>query len=159
MKLPAGQGMWPAFWMMGADVTSAGWPQCGEIDIMENVAREPSIIHATVHGPGYSGAGGITGDYALPGEQAFAADYHVFATEWSQNNIQFSVDGHVYHTVTPEELPAGAAWVFQHPFFLLLNLAVGGTWPGSPDATTAFPRQMLIDYVRVYQRRGRVRMK
>jgi beta-glucanase (GH16 family) len=159
MKLPAGQGMWPAFWMMGADVTSAGWPQCGEIDIMENIGREPSIVHATVHGPGYSGTGGITGSYTQPDAQPFAADYHVFAAEWSQNNIQFSVDGHVYHTVTPESLPADATWGFQHPFFLLLNLAVGGDWPGNPDATTAFPQQMLVDYVRVYQHRGRVRMK
>jgi beta-glucanase (GH16 family) len=151
--------MWPAFWMMGVDVTTAGWPQCGEIDIMENIGREPSIVHATVHGPGYSGTGGITGSDTLPDAQPFAADYHVFATEWFETNIQFSVDGRVYHTVTPAELPKGAAWVFQHPFFLLLNVAVGGSWPGSPDATTAFPQQMLVDYVRVYQHRTRMRMK
>ncbi|HXI44139.1 MAG TPA: glycoside hydrolase family 16 protein [Candidatus Limnocylindrales bacterium] len=159
MKLPAGQGMWPAFWMMGVDAATAGWPQCGEIDIMENIGREPFIVHATVHGPGYSGSGGITQSYKLPDAQAFAADYHIFATEWSQNNIEFLVDGHLYHTVTPAALPTGAPWVFQHPFFLLLNLAVGGSWPENPDTTTVFPQQMLVDYVRVYQHRGRVRMK
>ena len=159
MKLPAGQGIWPAFWMMGVDASSAGWPQCGEIDIMENIGREPSMVHATIHGPDYSGAGGISQSYTLPDAQWFAADYHVFATEWSENSIQFFVDGHLYHTVTHAALPKGADWVFQHPFFLLLNVAVGGSWPGNPDATTVFPQQMLVDYVHVYQHRRRVRMK
>jgi beta-glucanase (GH16 family) len=159
MKLPAGQGIWPAFWMMGVDAPSAGWPQCGEIDIMEHIGREPSMVHATVHGPGYSGAGGISQSYILPDAQPFSADYHVFAAEWSQSSIQFFVDGHLYHTATPAALPEGGAWVFQHPFFLLLNVAVGGSWPGNPDTTTVFPQQMLVDYVRVYQHRVRVRMK
>jgi len=158
-KLPAGQGLWAAFWMMGVDAVTTGWPQCGEIDIMESLGHEPSTVHATIHGPGYSGADGVTRTYTLPDAQWLAADYHVFATEWSPNTIQFLIDGHVYHTVTPAELPKGAAWVFQHPFFLLLNLAVGGSLPGNPDATTVFPRQMLVDYVRVYQHRGRARMK
>ena len=159
IKLPAGQGLWAAFWMMGVDAVTTGWPQCGEIDIMESLGHEPSTVHATIHGPGYSGADGVTRTYTLPDAQWLAADYHVFATEWSPNTIQFLIDGHVYHTVTPAELPKGAAWVFQHPFFLLLNLAVGGSLPGNPDATTVFPRQMLVDYVRVYQHRGRARMK
>jgi beta-glucanase (GH16 family) len=159
MKLPAGQGIWPAFWMMGVDAATAGWPQCGEIDIMENIGREPSMVHATVHGPGYSGADGITGSYTLPDAQRFADDYHIFAAEWSGNGIQFFVDDHLYHTVTPAALPGGAAWVFQHPFFLLLNVAVGGSWPGNPDAAAVFPQEMLVDYVRVYQHRLRMRMK
>jgi len=159
MKLPAGQGIWPAFWMLGVDAATVGWPQCGEIDIMENIGREPSIVHSTIHGPGYSGAGNISQSYTSPDGQPFAADYHVFTTEWSQNSIQFFVDGHLYHTVTPAALPKGAAWVLQHPFYLLLNVAVGGSWPGHPDATTVFPERLLVDYVRVYQHRRRVRMK
>ena len=152
IKLPAGQGIWPAFWMLG---TPGHWPQCGEIDIMENIGREPGTVHGTVHGPGYSGDKGISRSYALPDSQRFAGDFHVFAAEWSQHSIQFFVDGNLYHTVTPASLPKGAAWVFNHPFFLILNLAVGGSWPGYPDATTSFPQKMLVDYVRVYQHRRR----
>jgi len=156
IKLPAGQGIWPAFWMLGA---GGGWPQSGEIDIMENIGREPAIVHGTVHGPGYSGGKGITESYTLPDNQRFAADYHVFAAEWSQNSIQFFVDGHLYHTVTPASLPKDTTWVFDHPFFLLLNVAVGGSWPGDPDATSSFPQKMLVDYVRVYQHRRRFKTK
>jgi beta-glucanase (GH16 family) len=156
IKLPEGQGIWPAFWMLGAD---GSWPQSGEIDIMENIGREPGLVHATVHGPGYSGDKGITRSYKLPDKQAFANGYHVFGAEWSQTGIQFFVDGHLYHTVTPASIPKGAAWVFNHPFFLLLNVAVGGSWPGNPDVTTSFPQKMLVDYVRVYQHRRRFRAK
>jgi beta-glucanase (GH16 family) len=152
IKVPAGQGIWPAFWMLG---TEGGWPGGGEIDIMENIGREPSLVHATVHGPGYSGDKGISQSYNLPANQRFADDFHIFSIEWSQNNIQFFVDGHLYHTVTPASIPNGAAWVFNHPFFLLLNVAVGGSWPGNPDATSSFPQKMLVDYVRVYQHRQR----
>ncbi len=159
MKLPAGQGIWPAFWMLGVDIPEVGWPQCGEIDIMENIGRGPATVHATIHGPGYSGSNGIGQSYSLPDAQPFAGDYHVFAAEWSQNGIQFFVDGHLYHAVEPASLPQGAAWVFNHPFFLLLNVAVGGSWPGNPDATTSFPQKMLVDYVRVYQHRRRLRTK
>jgi beta-glucanase (GH16 family) len=152
IQVPFGQGIWPAFWMLGADITSAGWPRCGEIDIMENIGKEPTIVHGTVHGPGYSGGNGIGAAYSLPGGQAFSADFHVYAVEWDQATIEFQVDGHVYKRVTPAELPAGTQWVYGHPFFLLLNLAVGGNWPGYPDATTKFPQRMLVDYVRVYEK-------
>ena len=151
IQLPAGQGMWPAFWMMGADITKIGWPGCGEMDIMENIGREPSINHATVHGPGYSGSVGITRSFTLPDAQRFSSGFHVFAIAWSPQQVQFSVDGQAYHTLTPASLPQGARWVFDQPFFLLLNVAVGGSWPGNPDATTVFPQKMLVDYVRVYQ--------
>jgi beta-glucanase (GH16 family) len=156
IQLPSGQGIWPAFWMMGADIKKVGWPACGEIDVMENIGREPSVIHGTVHAPGYSGAGGISASYSLSGEQRFAAGYHVFAVEWSQQSIQFFVDGAGYQTVTPASLPRNAPWAFSHPFFLLLNVAVGGSWPGNPDATTVLPQKMFVDYVRVYQHRPRV---
>jgi len=149
IRLPFGQGIWPAFWMLGTNIASTGWPQCGEIDIMENVGREPSVNHGSVHGPGYSGGNSVSGLYTLPGSARFADDFHVFAIQWSPQTIVFSVDGTAYRTVTPASLPAGAAWVFDRPFFVILNVAVGGTFPGSPDATTQFPQEMIVDYVRV----------
>lgn len=150
IRIPRGQGLWPAFWMLGNDIDSVGWPQCGEIDIMENIGSEPGTVHGTVHGPGYSGANGIGGPFTLPGGAAMADDYHVFAVEWATNRIAWLVDDRPYFAVTPASLPRGTAWVFEQPQFLLLNLAVGGNWPGSPDATTTFPRRMTVDYVRVY---------
>ncbi|MDW8310531.1 MAG: family 16 glycosylhydrolase, partial [Verrucomicrobiales bacterium] len=152
IQIPRGQGIWPAFWMLGTNITSVGWPNCGEIDIMENIGREPNIVHGTVHGPGYSGGGGISGAYTLPGGVAFADDFHVFAVEWTTNRIEWFVDGQRYFTVTPTNLPSGAPWVFDRPQFLLLNVAVGGNWPGYPDGTTMFPQRMRVDYVRVFAR-------
>jgi len=151
IKIPSGQGIWPAFWMLGNDIKTAGWPKCGEIDIMESIGREPSMVYGTIHGPGYSGANGVTASYALPASQKFSDDYHTFAVEWEPNVIRFYVDGQLYKTRTPADLPAGKAWVFNHPFFLILNVAVGGNFPGSPDATTSFPQLMKVDYVRVYR--------
>jgi beta-glucanase (GH16 family) len=150
IRIPRGQGLWPAFWLLGADVATAGWPACGEIDIMENVGREPAMVHGTMHGPGYSGGGGLTASYALA-TAAFADDFHVFAVEWTPGLVRWLVDEHEYHRSTPADLPAGARWVFDHPFFILLNVAVGGTWPGDPDTSTTFPQQMIVDYVRLYR--------
>ena len=152
IKIPYGQGIWPAFWMLGDNIGTVGWPTCGEIDIMENIGKEPSIVHGTFHGPGYSGAQGISAAYALPNGQKFSDDFHTFAVEWEPNVVRFYVDGLLYKTRTPADLPAGKSWVFDHPFFVILNVAVGGGFPGNPDATTVFPQQMLVDYVRVYQR-------
>ena len=149
MKLPKGQGIWPAFWMLGNDINTVGWPRAGEIDIMENIGREPAIAYANVHGPGYSGANGVGGSSKLS-SGILADDYHVFAIEWEPNEIRWYRDGILYHAARPA-LVRGE-WVFAHPFFVLLNLAVGGDWPGSPDATTMLPQQMLVDYVRVYKR-------
>ncbi|MEU7469408.1 family 16 glycosylhydrolase [Streptomyces sp. NPDC044984] len=148
IKVPRGQGMWPAFWMLGDDLGTVGWPGSGEIDIMENVGYEPGVVHGTVHGPGYSGGGGIGAAYTLPGGASFADGFHVFAVDWSPEKITWSVDGRAYQTRTPADL-GGKKWVYDHPFFLILNLAVGGDWPGSPNAGTAFPQTMTIDYVRV----------
>lgn len=150
IKVPYGQGVWPAFWMLGNDIKTAGWPACGEIDIMEIIGREPSTLYGTLHGPGYSGAESIGDRYNLPGS-AFSDSFHVFAVEWEPQSIRWYVDGTLFQTRTPADLPEGAEWVYDHPFFLLLNLAVGGNWPGSPDDTTRFPQKMLVDYVRVYQ--------
>ncbi|MEV4940695.1 family 16 glycosylhydrolase [Streptomyces zaomyceticus] len=147
IKIPRGQGIWPAFWMLGNDLGTVGWPNSGEIDIMENIGREPHMVHGTVHGPGYSGAGGLGASYSLPGGKAFADDFHVFAVDWSPNSIVWSVDGTTYKTLTPAGVN-GNKWVFDHPFFLILNVAVGGDWPGSPDASSAFPQTMVVDYVR-----------
>jgi len=148
MKVPRGQGMWPAFWMLGTDIGDVGWPNSGEIDIMENVGYEPSTVHGTIHGPGYSGSGGIGAPYSLPGGQAFADDFHTFAVDWAPDSITWSVDGNVYQRRTPADL-GGKTWVFNKPFFLILNLAVGGDWPGDPDGSTSFPQQLVVDSVSV----------
>jgi beta-glucanase (GH16 family) len=149
IRLPFGPGIWPAFWMLGTNITTVGWPQCGEIDIMENIGREPSINHGSIHGPGYSGGNSISVLYTLPAGTRFSDDFHVFAVQWAPQTITFFVDGTAYRTVTPSSLPPGASWVFDNPFFVILNVAVGGNFPGSPDDTTQFPQEMLVDYVRV----------
>src|SRR5579884_3590510 len=151
MKIPRGQGMWPAFWLLGDDIDKVGWPKCGEIDIMENIGKEPETVHGTIHGPGYSGANGIGAPYSLL-EHDFADSFHVYAIEWQPNEIRFYVDDMLYASRRADELPAGMKWVYDHRFFIILNLAVGGAWPGNPDATTEFPQHLLVDYVRVYTR-------
>lgn len=153
IKIPFGPGIWPAFWMLGNNIGSVGWPMCGEIDIMENIGREPSVIHGSMHGPGASGGRAMTAIYTLPNGAKFSDEYHNFTVEWEPNTARFYVDGYLYSTKTTADLLAGATWVYDHPFFILLNLAVGGAWPGSPDATTTFPQTMLVDYVRVYARK------
>ena len=152
-RIPFGQGIWPAFWMLGSNIESVGWPNSGEIDIIENIGREPSTVHGTVHGPGYSAGEGISGAFSLPDGGRFSDDFHVFTIEWSPSEIRWFSNGELYHTVTPESLPSGAEWVFDQPFFLLLNMAVGGLWPGYPDTTTTFPQSMQVDYVRVYEQK------
>jgi beta-glucanase (GH16 family) len=152
IKIPYGQGIWPAFWMLGDDIEKKGWPKCGEIDIMENIGKEPGMVHGTIHGPGYSGAKGIGAPFELPAGLRVADDFHVFAVEWEPKAIRFYVDDHLYQTRTSADLPNGAKWAYKHPSFVLLNVAVGGEWPGNPDASSTFPQTMLVDYVRVYQR-------
>ena len=113
------------------------------------------MVHGTIHGPGYSGAGGISASYSLPHGLRFADHFHVFAVEWEPEVIRFYTDGQRYATRTPKDLPGGKKWVFDHPFFIILNVAVGGNWPGNPDSSTVFPQTMLVDYVRVYRRANR----
>jgi len=151
IKLPEGQGIWPAFWMLGDNVGKVEWPDCGEIDIMENIGKEPSTVHGTIHGPGYSGDKGLSSAYSLPDGKKFADDFHIFAAEWEPQAIRFYVDDKLYATRTPADLPSGTKWVYDHPFFLILNVAVGGNLPGDPDVHTKFPQTMLVDYVRVYK--------
>ncbi len=154
IKIPRGQGLWPAFWLLGNDIGKIGWPGCGEIDIMENIGKEPSVVHGSLHGPGYSGDRDYTSEYKVPGGPHFFDDFHVFAIEWEPKAVRFFVDQELYATFTPARLPAGMKWVFDHPFFIILNVAVGGDWPGPPDSTTVFPQTMLVDYVRVYKPRS-----
>jgi beta-glucanase (GH16 family) len=149
IKLPIGRGLWPAFWLLGTDFGTVGWPECGEIDIMEYRGQYPTVASGALHGPGYSGGGAVGGQYVLPTGQ-FNDDFHVFAIDWDSSSITWSVDDIEYMTLRPSDLPTGADWVFDHDFFIILNLAVGGNYVGPPDATTQFPQTMLIDYVRVY---------
>lgn len=148
LKLPYGQGIWPAFWTLG---TGGSWPYGGEMDIMEFIGKTPDTVYQTVHGPGYSGAKGVGSHYAL-NVDTLQKDFHVYAIEWQENEVRWFVDAQEVFKLTPDQIPAGAKWVYDHPFFLILNLAVGGGWPGFPDSTTVFPQQYFIDYVRVYQK-------
>lgn len=149
MKLPYGQGIWPAFWMLGENMNIVGWPAAGEIDILEFIGREPDRIHATVHAPGYSGGSGVTSGFLISAD-TLKNDFHIFAIEWEENEIRWYFDDQQYFQLTPADVPD--QWIFDHPFFIILNLAVGGRWPGYPDKTTVFPQFLYVDYVRVYQK-------
>ncbi len=148
IKLPEGQGIWPAFWLLGSNFPSVGWPACGEIDIMEYRGQEPDVVHGSLHGPGYSGGAALTDSFRLASGD-FSDDFHVFAVEWDESSITWIVDDVRYQTLPRSNLPAGTPWVFDQPFFIILNVAVGGNYVGPPDDTTPFPQSMLIDYVRV----------
>jgi len=151
IKIPAGQGMWPAFWMLGSDIDNVGWPKCGEIDVMENVGKEPGIVHGSLHGPSAAGrTSDLTATFSLPPGQRLSDDFHLYAAEWEPGTVRFYLDSNLYATFTGAKWPEGGMWVFDHPFYIILNVAVGGDWPGPPDETTAFPQSMLVDYVRVY---------
>ncbi len=149
IKLPQTQGIWPAFWMLGNNLGQVGWPQSGEIDIMEHVGYEPTLTHGALHGPGYSGNTPFAGTHNV--NQPVDAAYHLYAVEWDANGIRWFVDGQQFYSVTRAQVEARGPWVFDQPFFLLLNVAVGGDWPGSPDGGSVFPQRMYVDYVRVYQ--------
>ncbi|MBW6490694.1 MAG: glycoside hydrolase family 16 protein [Lentimicrobium sp.] len=148
LKTPYGPGLWPAFWMLGTSIETVPWPGCGEIDIMELRGQEPHIIHGTIHGPGYSGGNPITKSYALNNDR-FDADFHLYAIEWDKDKIDFFVDDYLYQRIERSDVPG--EWVYDEPFFILLNVAVGGNYVGFPTAQTPFPQKMVVDYVRVYQ--------
>lgn len=148
IKLPWGKGIWPAFWMLGANIDQVSWPQAGEIDIMEYLGNNPTTVFGTVHGPGYSGTASISKNYTLTNSR-FDTDFHVFGIEWDKDYINYYVDDVLYNQITPADVPG--EWVFNRPFYLILNMAVGGNLPGSPNSDTTFPQEMLVDYVRVYQ--------
>jgi len=148
IKVPAGAGLWPAFWMLGASFDGTNWPDCGEIDIMEYVGREPDLVIGTAHGPGYSGALGLS----RWNRQTYniADDFHTFAIEWQAGQITWFYDGAEYFTLTRADV-GDRQWVFDQPFFIILNLAIGGTLGGTIGLDTAFPTQLQVDYVRVFQ--------
>ena len=148
IRLPYGQGMWPAFWLLGNDCQTNIWPKCGEIDIMENRGQEPTKIAGSLHGPGYSGGEAITKDYTLENDR-FDTGFHVFGIEWGPEYINYYVDDVLYNQITPADVTG--KWAFNHPFYIIINLAVGGSFVGSPDSETDFPQTMLVDYVRVYK--------
>ncbi|MEM7485521.1 MAG: glycoside hydrolase family 16 protein [Bacteroidota bacterium] len=154
IRLPFGQGIWPAFWMLGADIDENPWPGAGEIDIMEYRGQDPSILIGSVHGPGYNGGDAISKEFTLENDR-FDTDFHVFGIEWGPNFVNFYVDDVLYNQITPEdvneETDGEGVWVFDKPFFILMNLAVGGTFVGAPNAETQFPQTMIVDYVRVYE--------
>jgi beta-glucanase (GH16 family) len=153
LQLPVGQGLWPAFWLLGANVGRVGWPSCGEIDVMECRGAEPSVVLGSLHGPGYSGGDAVMGERWAATGTSFGDDMHRYAVEWEPGIVRWSVDGAVYHEVRATRLPSGADWVFDdHPFFINLNLAVGGHFGGEPDASTVFPQVLRADYVRIYRR-------
>ncbi|MEM9363744.1 MAG: glycoside hydrolase family 16 protein [Bacteroidota bacterium] len=155
IRLPFGQGIWPAFWMLGADIDENPWPGAGEIDIMEYRGQEPSILIGSIHGPGYNGGDAISKEFTLENDR-FDTGFHVFGIEWGPDFINFYVDDVLYNQITPEdvdeETDGEGVWVFNKPFFILMNLAVGGTFVGSPNEETQFPQTMIVDYVRVYER-------
>ncbi len=149
IKLPQTQGIWPACWMLGNSFGQVGWPQCGEIDIMEHVGKEPTITHGALHGPGYSGATPFSGTQNLG--VSVDAEYHIYAIEWDTNGIRWFVDNTNFYSVTRAQVEQRGTWVFDQPFWLLLNVAVGGSWPGTPDNSSSFPQRMYVDYIRIYQ--------
>ena len=159
MRLPYGKGMWPAFWMLGANIDTNPWPNCGEIDIMENKGRTPTVVSAALHGPGYWGANPEGSNPAFK-EYDFENErvdtkFHIYGMEWGPEYINFYVDDVLYKQFTPEDEKITGPWVFdQGPFFMLMNLAIGGNFDGPPNEETVFPQTMIVDYVRVYKYNG-----
>ena len=147
IKVPVGDGTWPAFWLLGSDISTNAWPNCGEIDIMETKGSEPYTVHGTAHGPGYSGGDGIVNTRTL--STKLGAGYHVYALDWTPNKMQWSVDGKIYHTVTPS-IVGNHTYVFNKSMFMIMNVAAGGWFAGDidPDLNSA---QMTIDYIRYYK--------
>ena len=173
IKLPIGKGMFPAFWLLGENFCEAQtkigdnvtcdsslpnyeagnvlWPQCGEIDIMEYLGNKPTEVFGTIHGPGFSGGNSISKKYNLSNDR-FENDFHVFGVEWTENHINWYVDNVLYNQITRKDVEdKDGEWVFDNSFYMILNLAVGGNLPGSPNASTSYPQRMIVDYVRVYQ--------
>jgi beta-glucanase (GH16 family) len=149
IKSPYGPGIWPAFWMLGENIDQLGWPQCGEIDIMEMRGQAPNTLYGTIHGPGYSGGNSIGNSYSLINGR-FDNDFFVYAVEWDEEKIDFFANDYLYGRISKRDVPG--KWVYDQPFFMILNIAVGGNFVGFPTAQTPFPQSMTVDYVRVYQK-------
>jgi beta-glucanase (GH16 family) len=152
IKLSSGQGLWPAFWMLGQGSPATPWPDCGEIDIMENKGSQPSTTSSALHGPGYSGATPFAHSHDLSSGK-LADDFHTFAVEWDSVHVRWFVDDTAHYGVTRDAIARYGRSVINQPFFVILNLAVGGHFDGDPQSDTIFPATMLVDYVRVYTRK------
>lgn len=150
IKTPTGPGIWPAFWMLGDNINTVSWPQCGEIDIMEQKGNESHITYGTIHGPGYSGGNSIGKMYGLQNNK-FDNNFHIYAVEWFEDRIDFFVDDYLYQRITPSDVKG--EWVFNKNFFIILNIAVGGNFVGFPLPSTPFPQPMVVDYVRVFKQK------
>ena len=149
-KVPTGKGIWPALWMLGNNIDQAGWPACGEMDIMELVGQEPNKVHGTLHwGANTTLHASKEAGYVLP-SGTFDQQFHVFSMVWVKDQVQIYIDDILYNTITTSNT-AGSNYPFNSNFFFIFNVAVGGTWPGPPDANTVFPQRMIVDYVRVFQ--------
>jgi beta-glucanase (GH16 family) len=150
--LPKGQGLWPALWMLGSNIGSVGWPSCGEIDIMEMIGGQgrDNTVHGTIHWDNNGEHAKVGGSSSLP-VGTFADEYHVFTILWDETSIKWLVNDRAYYSVSIEGESMGE---FHQPFFFILNVAVGGNWPGSPDNSTIFPQSMKVDYVRVFQKQN-----
>ncbi len=148
IKTPAGQGIWPAFWMLGENIAQVGWPQCGEIDIMEQKGQYPFITYGSLHGPNYSAGNAVSDSYRLEAGR-FDDTYYTYAVEWGEDYIDFYLNDNLYQQITPDDVPG--EWVYNQPFFLILNVAVGGSFVGAPNDNTQFPGAMYVDYVKVYK--------
>jgi beta-glucanase (GH16 family) len=154
IKVPVGDGTWPAFWLLGSDISSNAWPNCGEIDIMETKGSEPYTVHGTAHGPGYSGGDGIVNTKTV--SSRLGSGYHIYALDWTKNKMVWSIDGKTYHVVTPS-IVGNHTYVFNKPMFMILNVAAGGWFAGDidPDLNSA---QMTVDYIRYYSINGQGRV-
>ena len=151
LQTPVGRGIWPAFWALGTDIDRSGWPECGEIDVMEQLGHEPAKTLGTIHGPRNGGERDYKPGHSIVHTAPLSEAFHTYGVQWLPDSIQFYFDGRPYGAIAAADLPAGSRWVFDHPFHLLLNVAIGGPWAGSPDASTTFPQALRVDYVRVYQ--------
>ena len=148
-KLPEGQGIWPALWMLGSNIDDVGWPTCGEIDIMEMVGHEPNKTHGTAHWRASDGNSTFKGA-STSSSKKLSEQYHVYSILWEENSLNWYFDEEKFHTITPNNLQ-NVEFPFNQNFFFIFNIAVGGIWPGNPDDTTVFPQEMEIDYIRVFQ--------
>ena len=149
-KLPVSKGLWPALWMLGSNITSVGWPVCGETDIMELIGTYPSTVYGTLHWGNAGGTNTSKGTNYVLSSGDFSKEFHVFSIIWKQDSIQWLIDDQLYLTVSSNDVGSDV-YPFNADQFFIFNVAVGGNWPGSPDNTTIFPQRMYVDYVRVFQ--------
>jgi beta-glucanase (GH16 family) len=154
IKLAAGQGLWPAFWMLGQNFPSTPWPACGELDIMENKGSEPTISSSAIHGPGYSGNTPFAHRQTVP-SGTLSDDYHIFSIEWDATSARFYVDNFLHFGVSSDNLQHYGNPILNQSFFVILNQAVGGHFDGDPQSDAIFPATMLVDYVRAYELRAK----